>query len=247
MPPTQIFILAGQSNMVGSGVTAEIPERWRTAPNGLRLFIDGQPSPWLAGERFGPEIGFGVALAEALPDTPVALCKVARSGANLYYDWNPDGVSQGDEDVYRGPVYPALLDALSAVSRDLSVQEPAPAIAGMLWMQGERDSVIEIMANAYEANLRAFIARVRSDLDSPHMPFLMGQINPRILNLPDLRYQHPWRETVQAAQAAVAQSEKSVALVRTDDLPQSDNLHFTTAGLLELGRRYAAAHLAMAR
>jgi len=243
MQPTHIFLLAGQSNMVGSGVTAEVPERWRTAPANLRLFIDERPSPWLDGDRFGPEVGFGIELVTAMPDTPTVLCKVARSGANLYYDWNPDGVSRGDEDVYRGPVYPALLAAVDAVSKQVREQGETPLIAGMLWMQGERDSVIEVMANAYDANLRAFILQVREDLGNTDLPFLMGQIGPRIIELPDLEYRHAFRDTVREAQTAVAESMPDVALIGTDDLPQSDNLHFTTAGLLELGRRYAVTYL----
>ena len=244
MQPTQVFILAGQSNMVGSGVTAEVPDRWRTAPANLRLFVDGEVCPWLSGDRFGPEVGFGVELATALPDTRIVLLKVARSGANLYYDWNPDGVSRGDEDVYRGPVYPALLASMDALSARLRRQGETTVTAGMLWMQGERDSVIEAMADAYDMNLRAFIRRVRLDL-GPGLPFLMGQVSPRIIELPGLRYRHAFRETVRRAQAAVAESVPGVALICTDDLPQSDNLHFTTAGLLELGRRYAAACLRM--
>ena len=244
MKPTQIFVLAGQSNMVGAGVTADVPDRWRAAPANLRLYVDGEVRPWLNKERFGPEVGFGIEVAAALPDTPVVLSKVARSGANLYYDWNPDGVSRGNEDVYRGPVYPALLSSMDTLSAGLRGQGEAPVVAGVIWMQGERDSVIEVMADAYEANLHAFIRQVRLDL-GPDLPFLMGQVSPRIIELPELRYRHAFRETVRRAQVAVAGSMPHVALITTDDLPQSDNLHFTSAGLLELGRRYAAAWFEM--
>jgi len=243
---TRIFVLAGQSNMVGAGVTAELPEAWRREPANVRVFADGDFREWAGGDRFGPEIGFGVALGEALPDTQIVLCKVAKGGANLYYDWNPDGAARGEEDIYRGPMYPLMLAEIDSLSARLQGQGTAALVSGMLWMQGERDSVFEFMAEAYEANLRAFIRQVRADLAAPAMPFLVALICPRIIELPDLGYRHACRDTVRRAQAAVAESGTAVSLIPTDDLPQGDNLHFTTAGLLKLGRRYAKAYLGAA-
>lgn len=235
----RIFILSGQSNMVGSGMTSELPQRARTSPCNVRLYMDGAFHELLAGERFGPEVGFAQAIAKARPQEAIVLCKVASSGANLFYDWNPDGVSRGEEDTYRGPLYPALLAHLADLRKLLAAEDDESVISGTLWMQGERDSVFEHMAEAYEANLRAFIGRLRMDLCSTDMPFVQGQIAPRIVEPDTGLHRHAYRDTVRAAQASVAKSMPGVSLVRTDDLPQSDNLHFTTLGLLELGGRFA--------
>jgi len=238
---TSIFILAGQSNMVGSGVTAELPERYRAAPDNILLYEEGEFVPLTHGARFGPEVGFAYEVGIALPGDPALLCKVAKSGANLAFDWNPDCTSGGEEDDYRGPMYPGMLTQVARVKELLRAEGEESTVAGLAWMQGERDSVSQSMATAYEANLSAFIARVRQDLESPTLPFLIAEICPRIIHVDTDRYQHPHRETVRQAQKEVADRDPRAPLIRTDDLPQSDNLHFDTAGQIRLGRRFARA------
>lgn len=84
------------------------------------------------------------------------------------------------------------------------------------------------------------------DFGAPALPFLIAQICPRIIELDTLRHRHPCREPVRESQEAVAQADPYVALIPTDDLPESDNLHFDTAGLIVLGRRYARAYVQLA-
>lgn len=120
----RVFLLAGQSNMRGAGITAEIAGRV-TPPATVRLFDDGAWRDLLWQERFGPECGFALDIAAAFPDDQIVLCKVARGGANLYYDWNPDGVSKGPEDACRGPLYPLLTDAFTAVRREVDRPDTA--------------------------------------------------------------------------------------------------------------------------
>lgn len=242
----RLFILAGQSNMVGAGVTAELPEKFRTTPPNMRLSEGGEWRELLWHDRFGPELGFGRAVSEALPDDEVVLLKVARSGANLYYDWNPDGVSKGPEDTYRGPLYPVLMSQLEALKNELAEAHQFVELSAMLWMQGERDSVIEVMADTYEANLTAFIKQVRRDTGHGTLPFLLGQIAPRCYLMDEQKFRHEFRERVQEAQRRVADADPWAEFVRSADLPQSDNLHFDTAGQVELGRRFARAYLSKA-
>jgi Carbohydrate esterase, sialic acid-specific acetylesterase len=239
----RLFLLAGQSNMVGAGVTAEIPAALREPPPNVRLFEEGQWRELLWRERFGPEVGFAGEISSAFPEDGIVLCKVARGGANLHYDWNPDGVSQGPEDGYRGPMYPKLVEALRTVAAQLDSQEQPWECSALLWMQGERDAVFEHMANAYEANLGAFIASVRKDTRTPELPVILGQVSPRKYDLEKGGFQHAFRKTVQEAQRSLASGDPLVELVETLDLPQSDNLHYNTGGQLVLGRRFARAYL----
>lgn len=239
---TRLFLLAGQSNMAGAGVTAGLPGQYTTTPERIRLFEDGEFRTLAYADTFGPEIGFAHEIIQVYPDDSIILCKVAVGGANLYYDWNPDGVSQGPEDVYRGPLYPKLINAVSQLTALLKEENIEPVITGMLWMQGERDAVFDFMAGTYEQNLKGFIACIRRDTHVAGLPFIMGQICPRII-IPDTgKYNHAWRRTVQVAQRNTADNERGVYLVATDDIPQSDNLHFDTLGLLELGKRFARMH-----
>jgi len=239
----RIFLLAGQSNMVGAGITAQIPTAQKTHPGNVRLFDDGEWRDLFWRDRFGPEVGLSQTLSSAFPDDQIVLCKVARGGANLYYDWNPDGVSKGPEDEYRGPLYPKLIGALETLNALFSPSNESFEWSGMMWMQGERDSVFAFMAESYERNLTDFVRVVRSDTGNENLPFIIGQIAPRAYRLEEGQFQHAYRHVVQEAQRAVAHSDRWVELVESMDLPQSDNLHFDTGGQLELGRRFAEAYL----
>jgi len=236
---TRIFLLGGQSNMEGAGIVAELPEQYVYAPEQISLFENGEFRELVHGDTFGPEVGFTHEIVQVYPEDTIVLCKVAFGGANLYYDWNPDGVSQGPEDVYRGPLYPKLTAAMSRLKVHLSEDDSEAVFCGMLWMQGERDSVFDFMAETYEQNMQAFISCIRRDTGVAGLPFIMGQICPRVINHDTGTYNHTWRRKVQMAQRSVAEKENKVFLIPTDDIPQSDNLHFDTVGLLELGKRYA--------
>ncbi|NQU12299.1 hypothetical protein HQ590_16000 [bacterium] len=241
----RVFLLAGQSNMVGQGVSAELPADRRASPANVRLFEESgwHGLPWQ--ERFGPEVGFAHQLSAACPADQIVLVKVASSGANLYYDWNPDGVSRGPEDTYRGPLYPQLAAAVGVIRTHFSKTGDPFEFAGTLWLQGERDAVFEFMAESYEQNLAAFVAVVRQETGNRALPFLIGRIAPRVYRLDEQRYQHAFRHIVQDAQRRVAQNDLLVGLVETTDLPQYDNLHFDTGGQIELGRRFAWGYLAL--
>jgi hypothetical protein len=239
----RIFVLAGQSNMVGAGITGQIPKAQRTTPQNVRLFEDGSWRDLLWRDAFGPEFTFAKEISTAFPNDQIVLCKVAQGGANLYYDWNPDGVSKGSEDDYRGPLYPKLIAELETLTTQLSTTQDPWEFSGMVWMQGERDSVFEFMAQAYEGNFVAFVEAIRRDTGNGELPFIIGQIAPRIYRLEEVRFQHAFRHVVQEAQQQVSCSNPLIELVETRDLPQSDNLHFDTGGQMELGKRFAKAYL----
>jgi len=234
----KIFILAGQSNMAGAAITSEIPEELKTIDNDVKVFEDGKMNHVIYKDRFGPEFGFAKALEELMPNEEIVLCKTACGGANLFYDWNPDGVSQGEEDSYRGPLYPKLIENIKALKKHLATEGKKWEFVGALWMQGERDSIFEFMAEAYKTNMINFIAKLRSDVNSPEMPFVIGKIAPRKFDIIKGTFNHQYRNQVRFIQDELGK-EENVLTVETIDLPQSDNLHFDTAGMIELGKRFA--------
>ncbi len=238
---TKIFLLAGQSNMHGAGVTDELPETLRRVPQNMRLFEQGEERDLLWRDNFGPELGFARKAGSLFTGEQVFLCKTAVGGSNLYYDWNPHPVEKPEEDDYRGPLFPRLFDELEKVKEIVESERREWEVCGMLWMQGERDSVFEFMAEAYEDNLRELISETRERVADSELPVIIGEIAPRQYNLAEQRFGHAYRSTVQMAQREVARTESQVDRVRTMDLPQFDNLHYTTGGQLELGRRFADA------
>ncbi|HUW34290.1 MAG TPA: sialate O-acetylesterase [Planctomycetota bacterium] len=231
------FILAGQSNMRGSGTVSELPEHLRRLPGTVELHISesvrSQPP------HFGPEIGFAHAIAPEFPGCRIVLIKHAMGGASLL-DWDPDwtyeraAITEGQQ---MGAQYPIMIDLVREVTRGREVE-----FAAILWMQGERDSRFPEAARQYEANLRTLIARFRRDVGVPGVPFIFGRANPPR----DERY--AVQDVVLAAMDAVERTERNVAGVSTEGISKlADGLHYDSPGLIELGRRFAQAYLAVSR
>jgi hypothetical protein len=179
-------------------------------------------------EGFGPEIGAAPLLARRHRDTTVAIVKLSRSATSLAGDWSP-----------RNPagLYPKLLaDVRTAKLRLERQTDRLVRVAGFFWLQGESDAQFLDMAQAYAKNLTAFIKAVRADLRAPQMPFVIGEI-------PELKEHYPafrYCSIVQAAQREVARGDARAFYVPTADLELSTSspAHFSTRGIVDLGRRF---------
>jgi hypothetical protein len=175
-----------------------------------------QPGPG----QFGPEIGFGHAMAKAYPNQNILLIKVSEGGTNLKSDWNPDNPK-------------GLYQRLMTVGKetcDLLTQAGATYdIAGMAWHQGESDAK---EGEQYAELLAGFIGRLRADLKLPELPFAVGQICDT----------NPQYQGVIAAQKKVAASMPGVGFASSEGLTTHDaNVHFDSRSQIELGRRLAEA------
>jgi len=221
MIPT--VILAGQSNMAGHGQLAELGDI--TMPAKARLF-DLNPR---AG-CFGPELGFAGRFLELMSLDELWLIKYAVGGSSLLAwerDWSAERAAIAD-DADKGALYPRLIRHVQQASGGEDVN-----LIACLWMQGESDSRYALAAAQYQRNLTRLIADLREDLCQPELRFVIGLVNPA-----PARFVH--LGTVRAAQRQVAQTAPNVSLVDSDGLPKhEDDLHYDTAGQLELGRRFA--------
>jgi Carbohydrate esterase, sialic acid-specific acetylesterase len=254
-PQIDLFVLAGQSNMVGYGSNvAELPsdlagrqqnvlwynarDRWVTlaAPTEPLPFSNAKfpDSPAIAaGIGFGPEIFLGTRLQKAL-DRPVALVKYASNGANLTQDWQPTGL-----------FYQPLIRRVNHSIAGLSARGYDVKVSGFFWLQGESDTRDLTWAQNYQTNLEDFIGRVRSDLNQPSLPFILGLI-PLASDQLTARGYFPYADIVRSAQFAVSQTLPNVVAIETLDLPRSsDNLHLNSQGLIALGDRMADAWLSV--
>jgi hypothetical protein len=231
--PREVWLLAGQSNMIGYGpVGSELSPAWRQSPPNVRIHMGQGWAPVAPGDGgFGPEVGFAHAMSSARPETDFLLIKPLFGLGSLWEDWRSPGTGRGPE----GPHYRALLDLVTLAL----AQEPGANIAGMLWMQGEADAHFDLgRAENYERNLTLFIASVRNALAAADMAFVIGQIAATPVWV--------FNAIVRQAQAKVAASTPRTAVFDTDDLPLCDDrMHYTPAGSLELGRRFAVVAAAI--
>ena len=234
-----VFLIAGQSNALGEGssnsdLTGSLQNPhpqvriWQEGPTAK--FVSLQPgfSGFLGGasdgDRFGLELGFGYAI-HGHTDEEVYLVNYAVGATSLAVDWDPHGQNNWHD---------AFVDRVGAALANLSTQNISYDLEGMLWMQGEEDSIYTNQANAYQANLTTFIGDMRSRYGSD-LEFAIGRIHDDM----------PWHsagnvDVVRSAQTSVAAADPLTHWINTDDLSlTSDDVHFSSDGHLNLGYRFA--------
>ena len=264
--PVQLFLLSGQSNMVGWGNSLELDSVARFGHDRRLLMFEGgawrplkphkppsrsQRERWNLTEfTFGPEIGFAHALAEAWPNKRIGIVKQAVGGAGVMA-WAPQW-SEADADITRdarkGSVYRELLGKALAARKAGDVE-----IRGFLWLQGGKDMRDLRAAGRYAENLERLIAALRRDLGIPDLPFLIGAyrqgaiadnlhgIDPRTFESPSDR---PGALLMLRAQTDAPGTIPHSARVILRDLPtHPDHIHANTDGVLRAGRAYAAVYL----
>ncbi len=190
--------------------------------------IPRQYGNFSAGSKggFGPEIGLVRTLA-ARENRPLAVIKTAFSGTSVAGDWNVH--LAGADACYRALIEEtrAALDA--AKSRDILLRPRA-----FVWVQGESDANPKD-APAYAENLSQMLVRLRTDLAAPDMVLLLG-VNTRFGN-----GKNPFMPVILEAQKKVAATLPHTRYVDTTgaETLAPTHTHFTAAGTLEIGRRYA--------
>ena len=160
---------------------------------------------------------------------PLAIVKAAFSGTGMRTDWNPADAGPS------GACYRALVGETKAAMAAAKEKGITLRLRALLWVQGESDANAADAAN-YEKNLGAMLAALRKDLEAPELVALLA-VNTRFGN-----DKNPFMPKVIAAQQALAAKDKLCVYVDTAGaetlLP--GRTHFTAAGTLEVGRRFAA-------
>lgn len=184
-----VILIGGQSNATGQGYVNNIPPCFKTDKR-ILLYYSGslkgtEPAEQLvplspaseSPDRFGVELSLGTALQKKFPQKKWAIIKHARSGSNLFRQWNPGKTSQDKQ----GEEYVKLLRTVRNGMEALKKQGHAPVLKAMVWQQGEGDARdIAGIKNAlsYGANLNNLIKRIRADLEAPGLAFIYGSVLP---------------------------------------------------------------------
>jgi len=260
--PIKVFILAGQSNMVGWGDSTKLPDELRKGNDRVLMFEDGKWQPLRPhqganqGQRrvgltefsFGPEIAFAHAMTKALPDETIGVIKFSIGGTSLLA-WKPDWSKEDADRVGQGglgSLYKRLIEKVGQAKRSRGIE-----VVGFLWLQGGGDMKKVDVAKEYLDNLKALVAAVRKETGVDNLPFIYG--SPRNEEVPDDlsglvpkvrigRYSAvEWVLKAQFdAQKAIPNS-KMVILRDIEKHPQ--NVHYNTAGQLKAGELFAEAFL----
>jgi len=215
--PMQVFLLTGQSNMVGrakpiSDGTGPTPNlyQWRDAtwqPAADPLGPATEPD-----SAVGPGMTFGKGVLAHLPaGTNVGLIMCAR-GSTSIGNWTSAGAP------YRNCVKAA--------------KAAGGKVVGVVMLQGEHEAAEPngglVWANGFAKSLKAF------QHDFGPLPFVLGQIG----SIDPAR--SPYQQSVRDAQAAAAVGHPEIELVTSTDLPV-EGVHFTVAAEKTLGYRFADA------
>jgi hypothetical protein len=234
-----LFILAGQSNMVG---WAPLPEDVVTDP---RLYVFSNDYHWRVASDpiddaynqvdqvsldriafFGPSMSFALASLERRPQVVIGLIPCAK---------NSSAIGQWQRDLSDQSLYGSCLKRAFAAS-------PMGELSGILFFQGEADAVDPNLEPEPEPNasdwavlFTQFVTDFRKDLGQPELPIVFAQLG----STSAMDAFTNW-ELVKEQQLAV--ELPMTAMITTDDLPLLDGVHFTAESYINIGRRFADAY-----
>ena len=230
LPKLQLFLLIGQSNMAGRGAIE--PEDKQPIPHVFALNKDGEWVPAIDPVHFDkPKLAgvgiartFGRVLAATDPSVSIGLIPAAVGGTSLD-QWKPGG------ELYEDAVRRAKIGMKSGKLR------------GILWHQGESDGGDAEKANSYAERWAVMIRQLRSDLNEPDVPVVVGELAERTGELPPGQAFVP---KVNEQLALLPLRTPHTAFASSAGLTTlADHAHFDARSQRELGRRYALAFLSL--
>ncbi len=249
----RVFIAAGQSNMVGADSAATQIDAFPPYV-GAGLPVEAvrfsyllereqvSSGGWMplgpVGGSFGPELTFARKVTRFLK-APIAIIKSAVGGTTLWRDWAPSAPAAGLR------LYPQMLALVRASLKELDDKQIPYRLEGVLWHQGENDMLDSTHVGEYEANLPAFIARLRNDLSRPNLPFYIGEVSQKGVWGYDYRQN---MKQLREQQLRVVAADPTLHWVPTGHVAfltsgTGPHYHFGTLGQLEHGEQYADAYL----
>ena len=236
-----LFLLAGQSNMGGKGDLVQpaptTPERIFVFGNDYRWHVAVEPVDNPAGQvdtvsqdswaGAGPALPFALELSKRDPNLVIGLIPCAMEETTI---------SQWARNLSERSLYGSCLKRARAAST-------MGEVAGLLFFQGEADAVdpkafpnLTPMPTQWASQFSAMVNDFRSDLLMTQLPLVFAQIGTTTASTQIV----PNWDTVKGQQRSVELPHTS--MITTDDLPLQDEVHFTTASYLEIGRRFADAY-----
>ncbi len=248
-----VFLLSGQSNMVGMGSVNDLTADQKKITENVKINVDADCDPskkgkWLplgpgfgnGASNFGPELFFGKTLADSMADRKIAFIKNAVNGAPLGTSggYMPPSSSNGTG----GQNYRNMMNhvgkAMESFHTAFDTSEYSPRWAGFVWLQGESDAMQGgSLANDYEANLENLIGDIRVAVETPDLPVILPLITTSSL----------WKECdkIRGADVTMIGKLENIDTMETKGFQLPDNMHYNAEGLVKIGRVCALRWLAM--
>lgn len=242
----KLFIMSGQSNMVGQGLSAELSRDFVAPNDRILMFENGKWQPLRPLKHtFGPEIAFAHAMAKQWPGETIGIVKQAVGGTGVLA-WNPQWTEEKADltkDARKGNLWKALTDKVKAASEAADCE-----IMGFVWQQGGKDMNSLVTAKAYLKNLSELVRGIRRVTRVADLPLILGtyrsdEIPDDFSGLDPETYTSSSRPG--AAYVIKAQWEAQAALSPAKAIPLRNlplhpaNIHYNTAGVLKLGEMFA--------
>lgn len=230
---TDVYLLIGQSNMAGRGSLAET----NAVPNDgvFMLTSFGYLAPAVEPLHFDKRTagaGLGLPFASEMrrgnPGREILLVPCAFGGTKL---------SEWQRGTYKYDF------ALLRTRHALKLLAGQGRLRGILWHQGEWDSIEKEDAETYCERFCRMMNDLRQDLEHEDLPIVFGELG-RFLADANKRDGNPYAyfEMVNESLRRASHQLKNCALVSSVGLTSNpDLLHFDTPSLRILGLRYAAA------
>ncbi|MEE2907698.1 MAG: sialate O-acetylesterase [Planctomycetota bacterium] len=243
-PVIDVFILAGQSNMVGGAQAEKLDETLQpfVQPNSnvtTRTWLNGEDygdgweplQPRGRSKSYGPEMMAGYVLSDVHQDRNLAFMKIAYNGTNLGCAWHPSGCGQN--------LYAKMASLVDDWKEELEDQGWSVRFAGFIWVQGEGDCTADWSANSYGKNLQLLIDGVRDFTGNGDLAVVVAKVAPRGSGYPYVNTVHQGIETVSTQDAKLA-AVTCEAIELKDD-----QVHFSSHGMIMLGSALADTLLAL--
>lgn len=220
----RLYLMAGQSNMMGLAHTKNLPSIYRLTPANVTFVYKGSTRPLARGKHIGPEVSFAHAISRAFPNDHHTIVKFAATGSHIR-QWFPG------QTYYKGMI------------RQLKISVPLEKrkVNAIFWMQGEGDAFNRQRATQYARNLTHFIRVLRAELKAPTKPFIMGVIDPVGRDFPEV-------SLVQKNQRIVNSTVPYTHLIPAKGIAKIyDNIHFNALGQVQMGKRFANKYIQLVK
>lgn len=233
--PYDIIVQAGQSNSEGCGL-GEAKEAFVPSDEILYLTSDFVLAPAAERQRDGQNVSdFSLFFAREY----VRSGRLAQGRRVLILRTAVGGT--GFLDKRWGKEDDLFLNMLAMI-RHAKGLHPESRFVAFLWHQGETDATLHATYDGHRQNLAGLLDAVRAETQVADLPFVAGDF------VQDWKGQNTAIcEPVIAAMRQVC-SDKNGSFVETEDLPSNnqqsgngDTIHFSTASLEILGKRYYEA------